>query len=150
MDGGGGKKPPPPQFYAAIWCLTTMELGRNRVYVKNFSRKQQKIVTSKALSEYDVISNFSPLVPSKMRFFRNFFISQPIELKFGTGIQNWMLILTFGSKKGFGDDLRQYDTKPIILCYFLAKRLLDIAMPWQHLKSQVIKNYLKGCFICSN
>ena len=27
-----------------------------------------------------------------------------------------MLILIFGSKIGFGDDFRQYDTKTIILC----------------------------------
>ena len=54
-------------------------------------------------------------VPSKMRFFCNFLISQPIKLKFGTGIQNWMLILISGSKSGFGDDFGQYDTKTIIL-----------------------------------
>ena len=68
-------------------------------------------MTSQALSEYDVISNSSPLVPSKMRFFRNFVISQPITLKFGTRIQNLMMILIFGSKSGFGDDFGQYDTK---------------------------------------
>ena len=50
-----------------------------------------------------------------MRFFRNFFISQPIKLKFGTGIQNWMIVLIFGSKSGSGDDFGQYDTKTIIL-----------------------------------
>ena len=74
---------------------------------------------SKALSEYDVISNFrtefSPLVPSKMRFFCNVLISQPIKLKFGTAIQNCMLILISGSKSGFGDDFGQYETKIIIL-----------------------------------
>ena len=42
-------------------------------------------------------------------------MSQPIKLKFATGIQNWMLILIFGSKSGFGDDFRQYSTKTIIL-----------------------------------
>ena len=51
-----------------------------------------------------------------MRFFSNFFISQPIKLKFGTGIQNWMLILIFGSKSDLGNDFGQYDTKTIILC----------------------------------
>ena len=30
---------------------------------------------------------------------------------FDTGIQNWMLILIFGSKGGSGDNLEQYDTK---------------------------------------
>ena len=89
-------------------------------------------MTAQALSEYDVISNFSPLVPSKMRLFRNFFISQRIKLKFDTGIQNWMLILIFVSKCGFGDDLGQSDTKTIILHRFLAKCLLEIALPWQH------------------
>ena len=78
---------------------------------------------SSALSEYDVIckfrTNFSPLVPLKMRFFCNFFNSRPIKLKFGTGIQIWMLILIFGSKSGFEDDFGQYDTKTIILCPFL-------------------------------
>ena len=75
-----------------------------------------------------------------MRLFRNFFISQPIKLKFGTGIQNWMLILIFGSESGSGDDFGQYDTKPIILLHVLAKCFLEIALPWQHLKSQVIKD----------
>ena len=58
-----------------------------------------------------------------------------------------MLILIFGSKSGFGDDFGQSDTRTIILRRFLAKRLLEIALPWQHLRSQVIKNYLKGCVI---
>ena len=69
-------------------------------------------------------------------------------LDFGTEIQNWMLILIFGSKSGFGAHFRQYDTKTIILRRFLAKRLLEIALPWQHLRSQVLKNYLKGYVIC--
>ena len=58
-----------------------------------------------------------------------------------------MLILIVGSKSGLGDDFGQYDTKTIILRRFLAKRLLEIALLWQHLRSQVIKNYLKGCVI---
>ena len=56
-----------------------------------------------------------------MRFFCNCFISQPIKLKFGAGIQNWMLILILGSKSGFGDDFGQYDTKTIILCLFFGQ-----------------------------
>ena len=71
------------------------------------------------MSEYDLISNLrtedSPLVPWRMKFFRNFFTSQPIKLKFGPRIQNWILILIFVSKIGFGDDFGQYDTKTIIL-----------------------------------
>ena len=71
----------------------------------------------------DVISNFrtdfSALVPSKIMFFRNFFISRPIKLKCGTGIQNWVLSLIFDSKSSFGDEFGQYDTKPNILCPFL-------------------------------
>ena len=78
---------------------------------------------SPALSDYDVISNFGslilPLVPSKMRFFRNFFISQPIKLKVGTGTQNWMLIHIAASKSGFRDDFGQYGAKAIILRRFL-------------------------------
>ena len=73
------------------------------------------------MSEYDIISNFrtefSSIVLSKMRFFCNFLISQ---LKFGTGIQNWMVILISGSISSFGDDFGQYDTKTIILHLFLA------------------------------
>ena len=110
---------------------------------------------SLALSEYDVISNFrtefSPLVPSKMRFFCNFLISQPIKLKFGTGIQNWMLILISGSKSGFGDDFGQYDTKTIILhpflALFLAKRLLEIALSWQHLSPGNQKLLERECYM---
>ena len=57
-----------------------------------------------------------------------------------------MLILTVGSESGLEDDFGQYDTI-IILRRFLAKCFLEIALPWRHLKSQVIKNYLKGCVI---
>ena len=92
------------------------------------------------MSEYDVISNFRALVPSKIRFSSNF-----LFLTVDTGIQNTMLILIFGSKRGLGDDFGQYDTKTIILHRLLAKRLLEIALPQQHLRSPVIKNYLKGC-----
>ena len=67
---------------------------------------------------------FSPLVQSKMRFLCNVFISQPIKLKFGKGIQNWMLILIFGSKSYLGDDFGQYDTKPIILRSLFGQTLL--------------------------
>ena len=106
-------------------------------------------MTSQALSEYDAIPNFRPLVPSKMKFFFcNFFISRLIKLIFDTTIQIWTLILIFGSKSGFEDDFGQYnDTKPVNLPRFLAKRLLEIALPWQHLRSQVVKNYLKRCVI---
>ena len=69
-------------------------------------------------------------------------------LKFDRGIQNWMMILIFGSKSAFGNDFGQSDTKTITLRRFLANRLLGIALPWQHLRSQVTKNYLKGCVIC--
>ena len=55
-----------------------------------------------------------------------------------------MLILIVGSGSGLGDDFGQYDTKTIILRRFLAKRLLEIALSWRHLRSQVIKNYVKG------
>ena len=44
-----------------------------------------------------------------MRFFVSFFISQRIELKFNTGIQNSILILIFGAKSGLGDNFGQYD-----------------------------------------
>ena len=59
---------------------------------------------------------FNPLVPLKMRFFYNFFISSQIKLKFDKWIENWMLILIFGSKSGFRDDFGQHDTKTVILC----------------------------------
>ena len=58
-----------------------------------------------------------------------------------------MLIPIFGSKSGFGDEFGQFDTKTITLRRFLAKRLLEITLPWQHLRTQVMKNYLKGCVI---
>ena len=56
-----------------------------------------------------------------MRFFCNFFISQPIKLKSGTAIQNCMLISYFWLQKWFGDDFGQYDTKTIILRPFLGQ-----------------------------
>ena len=58
-----------------------------------------------------------------MRFFRNFFISQPIKLKFGTETQNWMMILILSSKSGFGDDFGQYDTKPLFYVLFFGLTL---------------------------
>ena len=56
-----------------------------------------------------------------MRLFSNFFISEGIQVKFDTGIQNWMLILIFGSRSCFGDDFGQSDTETIILRCCLAK-----------------------------
>ena len=69
-----------------------------------------------------------------MRFFRNFFLSQPIKLNFGRGTatQNWMLILILGSKSGLGDDLRQYDTKPlfyVVFCQTPLKNSVAMATP---------------------
>ena len=43
-----------------------MNFGKNRVQTKTFL-KQQKMMTSLALSEYDIIANFRPLVLSKMK-----------------------------------------------------------------------------------
>ena len=40
-----------------------------------------------------------------------------------------------------------YYTKTVILHRFMTKQILEIALPWQYLGSQVIKNYLKGCVI---
>ena len=56
--------------------------------------------------------------------------SQPIKLKFYIEIQNWMMILIFGSKSSFGDDFGQYDTKTIILRRFFGHKPLrsSIAM----------------------
>ena len=59
-----------------------------------------------------------------MSFFVTFSISQPVKLKFGTGTQNWMLILILSSKGGFGDDFGQYDTKSIILRRFFGQTSL--------------------------
>ena len=77
-----------------------------------------------------------------------------MKLKFGTGTQNWMLIHTAGSKSGFKDDFGQYAAKTIILrpflAFFSAKRLLEMTLPWQHLRSQAIKNYLEECVIYKN
>ena len=61
-----------------------------------------------------------PLVPSKMRFFRNFFVSSPIKFKFGTGTQNWMQIHVAISESGFRDDFGQHGAKTVILRPFLA------------------------------
>ena len=81
------------------------------------------------MSEYDVISNFSSLVSSKMRFFCTFFISQPTQLTFGTEIKNWMLILLFDSISGFGDNFGQYDTKAIIFGQIPVRNSIAMATP---------------------
>ena len=83
-----------------------------------------------------------------MRFFRNFFISQPINLKIGTGIQNGMLNLIFGSKSGLGDDFGQYDTKPIILRPFFGQTPLRNNVVMATPKAHAIKCYLKWCVMC--
>ena len=53
--------------------LTPMKLDRIRIFAKNIS-KQNKNLTSSVLSDYGVISNFRPLVPSKIKFFCNLFL----------------------------------------------------------------------------
>ena len=35
----------------------------------------------------------------------------------------------------------------LFLAFFSAKRLFEIALPWQYIRSQVIKNYVKGCAV---
>ena len=108
MGLGGAKKP--PQFNPTIWCLATMKLGSNRVRPRTF-QNNKKLVTLKTLSKNNVISNFSPIVPSEIRFFTTFFTFRQNKRKFYTGIQNFMLILIFGSKSSFGNDLGQSDAK---------------------------------------
>ena len=50
--------------------------------------------------------------------FRKFFISQQLRSNLAQGIQNWMLILIFGSKSGVGDDFGQYDKKLLFYVAF--------------------------------
>ena len=59
-------------------------------------------MTSKPLSEYDVISNLGILVHTKPRIFHNAFISQGLLLKFFTGIPVWMLIFILAQKVVWG------------------------------------------------
>ena len=54
----------------------------------------------------------------QIEVYRNIFISQRIKLKFDTVIQNWILILIFGSKSGLGDYLGQYERKPLFYVAF--------------------------------
>ena len=54
----------------------------------------------------------------------------------------------FDSKVNSWNDYEQCDTKTIILGHFLVEHLLEKALPWQHLKSQMIKNHLRLCVIC--
>ena len=84
-----------------------------------------------------------------MRFFRNFLISQPIKLKFGTGIQDWMLILIFGPKSGFGDDFGQYDTKKHHFMSLFGQMPLrnSIAMATPKVPGDQ-KLLQKGCVMC--
>ena len=86
----------------------------------------------------------APLVPSKMRFSVTFyFLINQAQIWH----KNWMLILIFGQKvvwETISDNMKQ---ELLFYVSFLARRLLDITLPWQHLRSQVIKNYLKGCDI---
>ena len=53
-----------------------------------------------------------------MRLFRNFFVSKPIKLKFGTGTQNWMLIHIAGSKVDLGTISDNMAQKPLFYDQF--------------------------------
>ena len=53
-----------------------------------------------------------------MRFSHNFFVSEPIKLKFGKETQNWMLIHIADSKSGFGDDFGNMAQKPLFYVHF--------------------------------
>ena len=103
---------------------------------------------------YDVISKFRslilPLVPSKMRFFRNFFVSSPIKFKFGTGTQNWVQIHIAISESGFRDDFGQYGAKPLFYAHFwrfFALKPLQNSVAMATPKIPGVKNYLKRCLI---
>ena len=60
------------------------------------------------------------------------------------------MILIFGSKSGLRDDFLQYDTKTIILCHFLAKRLLEIAFHGNTYDSRWSKTTWKGVLYVKN
>ena len=62
----------------------------------------------------------------------------------GFKIGRWFLFLAQKVVLGtISDNMTQ---KPLFYACVLAKRFLEIALSWQHLRSQVIKNYLKGCY----
>ena len=54
-----------------------------------------------SIRSFFLLSNFSPLVPSKMRVFRGFLISLSIKLKFGAGDSKLDADSYFGLKKWF-------------------------------------------------
>ena len=64
-----------------------------------------------------------------MRFSVTFLFLNEFKLKFDTGIQNWMLILIFGSKSGFGDDFGEYDAETIILRHRFGQTPLRNSVP---------------------
>ena len=45
----------------------------------------------------------------------------------------------FESKDGSSNASAQFKTKPVMLGHFLAKHVIEIALPWQQLRSQVVK-----------
>ena len=89
----------------------------NRVWTKNFP-KQQKLVTSQPLSEYDVISNFSLVATTKMQFFHNFLLRNKFS---SNSIQRlefvrWLPILT--QKLVFGSIWDNLTQKPLFYVTF--------------------------------
>ena len=80
--------------------------------------------------------------------FHNFFISQPIKLKFAQGLKIECLFLSLAHKVVLGTISDNMTQKPLFYTLILAKIPLEIALSWQHLRSQVIQNYLKGCDLC--
>ena len=87
------------------------------------------------MSKYDVFSNFSLVPTVETQNVHYFFVSQVIQLNFGTETQIQILIPIFDSKDGPCNDYEQADTKTVMLVHFLAKHLLEIASPWQQIRS---------------
>ena len=78
-------------------------------------------MTLYTLSEYDVISNFRPLVPSKMRFFCNFWLLNGLSLNLTQGFKIGCWFLFLAQKLVLGTISYNMIQKPLFYVTFFSQ-----------------------------
>ena len=133
------------EYHSQAFQFKTRKLGRKSLGKELFKTKK---IISGVISIVWIWHHFKiePTCSIKnKRIFHNIF---NFSTNFG---QTWCRVSKLDSyfrlEKWFWEGFRTIWDKNHHLGRFSTKRLLEIALPWQHLKSQVIKNYLKGFVI---
>ena len=82
------------------------------------------------MSEYDVISNFGSLISHENEVFRNFCISHQLRSNLVQGLKIGCWFLFWAQKVVLGTISDNITQKPLFYVILLAKRLLEIVLPW--------------------